>query len=128
MSGNRKKMKRHTMIYKTFDIVVVPFPFTDVAMTKNRPAIVLSHENNFNKLSGQCILAMITSALHHEWPGDIHITNLRSCGLSKASLIRFKLFTLDNRLIKSRIGILTESDQKNLKDKFTKVFHNINLV
>ena len=30
------------MIYKPYDIVVVPFPFADIVATKNRPAIVIS--------------------------------------------------------------------------------------
>lgn len=113
------------MIYKTFDIVVVPFPFTDIAMAKNRPAIILSHEKNFNLSSGQCILAMITSATHYEWPCDVGIKDLSSCGLSKDSLIRFKLFTLDTRLIKSKIGTLAKPEQKNLKVNFGNVFQGL---
>lgn len=116
------KMKRLMMIYKPYDIVIVPFPFMEIAMTKNRPAIVLSHDKTFNKHSGQCILAMITSAKHYEWPYDLHIIELKSCGLSKESMIRFKLFTLDNRLIKTKIGALAKREQKKLKDHFDQIF------
>jgi len=109
--------------YKTYDIVVVPFPFTDVLNSKNRPAIILSSQ--FFNNAGYCILAMITSAHHNAWPLDIKIQDLKACGLEKASLIRFKLFTLDNRLIKAKIGILSKKDQKIFNESISKVFQDL---
>ncbi len=38
------------MTYKQFDVVVVPFPFTDKAATKKRPALILSDAASFNQL------------------------------------------------------------------------------
>ena len=49
------------MVYEPFDVVVVPFPFTDSAQTKRRPALVLSQNTNFGNQNGHSILAMITS-------------------------------------------------------------------
>jgi len=37
-------------IFKTFDVIVVPFPFTDRAEIKKRPALVLSSTNYFKGL------------------------------------------------------------------------------
>ena len=102
------------MIYKTFDIVVVPFPFTDHFASKNRPALVLSSAESFNSQIGHSVLAMITSARNERWPLDILISNLATTGLSKASIIRMKLFTLDNRLIHQTIGTLSEHDKKTV--------------
>ena len=36
------------MAYKRFEVVRVPFPFTDKEASKNRPALVLSDEFAFN--------------------------------------------------------------------------------
>ncbi len=96
------------MICKPFSVVVVPFPFTDSAATKKRPALVLSSES-FNR-QGHSILAMITSKGHHPWPGDSEIMDLDAAGLPVACLVRFKLFTLDNRLIIGRLGALGRKD------------------
>jgi len=47
--------------YKPFEVVVVPFPFTDRNADKRRPALVLSDDRQFNRLSDHAVLAMITS-------------------------------------------------------------------
>ena len=96
--------------YKPFAIVKVPFPFTDKNVVKKRPALVLSKPIYQEKLN-HCILAMITSAHNTSWPDDVMIQNLAVAGLSSPSVIRFKLFTLDERLIIGQIGSLDAPEQ-----------------
>ncbi|MDR3550123.1 MAG: type II toxin-antitoxin system PemK/MazF family toxin [Candidatus Babeliales bacterium] len=118
------KMTKHSNTYKTFDIVVVPFPFVDSAETKNRPAIIISSVA-FNTDIEHSILAMITSSGHITWPNDTKISQLPSCGLIKPSIIRLKLFTLDHRLIKEKIGSLSTKDQKTLQHNFLLAFDEL---
>ncbi len=99
---------------KPFDIVVVPFPFTDTNSSKRRPALVLSSAG-FNQASGHSVLAMITSAGQSSWVGDLTIDSLEPTGLSQPCLVRMKLFTLDQRLIVRLAGYLSQSDRKRLK-------------
>lgn len=110
----------HSPIYKTFDIVIVPFPFVDADATKNRPALVVS-SRDFNQ-HGNTVLMMITSAQQSAWPLDTPISQLNSTGLTKESIIRAKLFTIDNRLIKTTIGKLSPIDQKKMLHNFTNLF------
>jgi mRNA interferase MazF len=98
----------------TGPVVVVPFPFADSTKTKKRPAIVLSSEA-FQKSNAHVTLAMITSAKHSHWHGDIEISDLDSAGLSASSIIRQKLFTIDERLIEKQVGRLSPSDRKRLQ-------------
>ena len=100
------------MTFKPFDVVVVPFPFTDRKEGKRRPALVLSDHIRFNKPSGHTVLAMITSQKNPDWALDTKITGQRQAGLTAPSKIRMKLFTLDNRLIVKKIGTLNEKDKK----------------
>lgn len=93
-----------------WDVVVVPFPFTDRAGDKRRPALVLSRRAFNDK--GHTVLAMITSAAHDPWPGDVELADLAAAGLRTACLVRLKLFTLDNRLLVKRIGQIAERDRK----------------
>ena len=100
------------MAFEAFDVVVVPFPFTDQSTTKRRPALVLSDADSLNRKLGQSVLAMITSARHSDWPLDVEIENLVSAGLPSASVVRMKLFTLDDRLVLRRAGALAENDKE----------------
>jgi len=107
--------------YKKFDVVVVPFPFTDQNTTKRRPALVLSEKVSFNEESGNCVLAMITSEKNPPWPLDSTIGSLKKAGLSAPSKVRMKLFTLDSRLIVKKIGGLSGKDQQIFTDNLNKL-------
>jgi mRNA interferase MazF len=48
-------------------------------------------------------------------PLDVEINDLDSVGLTSASKVRMKLFTLDERLIIRRAGSLAEQDKKLIK-------------
>ena len=117
--------KKISSIYKTFDVVTIPFPFTDQKGVKNRPAIVISSDKTFNNDSGHSIFAMITSARHNLWPLDISIKDSKSCGLEKPSIIRLKLFTMDHRLIINKIGKLSLLDQKSIKKNISMLFQDL---
>lgn len=94
------------------DVVVVPFPFTDRRATKRRPALVLSAAHIFNARAGHAVMAMITTATHAPWPLDVPIVDLAAAGLPAASVVRMKLFTLDERLVLARAGRLAPRDAR----------------
>lgn len=73
-------------------------------------ALVLSDNGRFNGPAGHSVLAMITSASHSPWLLDCVIGDLEAAGLPAASKVRIKLFTLDNRLFRGRLGRLAEPD------------------
>lgn len=102
------------MTFERFDVVKVPFPFTDKAQTKKRPALVLSDGERFNRLVGHSVLAMITSADNSSWLLDAPIYELQQAGLPAASVVRMKLFTLDERFILGKIGRLAAVDQQEV--------------
>lgn len=99
------------MTCEAWDVVAVPFPFTDRLAQKRRPALILSPKN-FNRF-GHSLMAMITSS-GQPWPGDSPLQDSASAGLSTACVVRLKLFTLDNRLIVRRIGRLSTDDRSKV--------------
>lgn len=102
------------MICDQWDVVVVPFPFSERAGQRRRPALVLSLRD-FN-CSGHTVMAMITTQTHHPWPADCHIQDLDRAGLPSPCIVRLKVFTLDNRLIMRRCGALASQDRESVQE------------
>lgn len=108
------------MIYNPGDIVDVPFPFIDTAGKKLRPALVLTGQH-FGRSSGAVVLMMATSAERSRWETDITLDGWEDAGLRKASMVRWKIFTLDEQLIVSRRGALTAEDQQKVRNAFSQI-------
>jgi mRNA interferase MazF len=60
-------------------------------------------------------MAMITSASHAPWPLDVPIGDLKVAGLPAPSIVRFKLFTLDHRLVRGKLGRLAAKDRATVQ-------------
>jgi len=101
-----------------WDVVVVPFPFTDRSAAKRRPALTISNRA-FNS-QGHSVFAMITTKADPQWPGDTQLVDYRDAGLPVPSLVRLKIFTLDNRLIAKIAGKLSAADRKRVARQFKK--------
>ena len=85
------------------DVILVPFPFTDLSDTKRRPALVLS-SRDYNDATGEVIIAQITSRVGTSRPGDHVVAGWRDAGLLSPSLVRAKLTTLHSGLILKTLG------------------------
>lgn len=83
------------------DIVVIPFPFSDLSQSKRRPALVLT------VLQGNdLILCQITSkSVRDNYAITVDQNDFASGSLNQESNIRpNRLFTADNQIILYRIG------------------------
>ena len=94
---------------KKGDIILVPFPFTDLTDSKIRPALVLI-DSEFD-----VTLAFISTQIHWKEETDIMLEPEISNGLKKESLIRLsKLATIDKDLIFGRLGQITIIELKKV--------------
>ena len=100
--------------FAPYEVVVVPFPFTDRDASKRRPAIILSSAA-FNQASGHAVMAMVTSASQSAWPGDVALADLVGAGLTSPCIVRLKLFTLDLRFVIRKAGRLSQADSQALQ-------------
>lgn len=116
-------MNNPTRTYDLYEVVKVPFPFIDVKTTKVRPALILSSAQQFNARLGLSVMAMITSIKPKQdlWLADIVIDDLQLAGLPVPSIIRFKIFTLDHRLVLGRLGYLSEKDRQNVQQRLQRI-------
>lgn len=109
------------MSFERFTVVRVPFPFTDRTAVKNRPALVISDGDAFNAPSGHSVMAMITSAANPPWPLDCELFDLAAAGLPAPSKVRFKLFTLDHRLVRGELGRLAPADERRVEEALSRL-------
>ena len=85
------------------------------------PALVLSDAASFNAPAGHSVMAMITSQANAPWPLDCPIGDLKAAGLPAPSLVRFKLFTLDHRLVRGELGKLAATDAATVRNGLTRL-------
>lgn len=87
-------------------VVVLPFPFSDLSRSKYRPALLIAHAGR-----GDWIACQITSNPYSD-PHAVEIqdTDFASGGLQRISYARpGKLFTANEGLFSSAPGMLTSS-------------------
>jgi mRNA interferase MazF len=102
---------------KKGDILLLPFPFTDLTGSKNRPALVLA-ENNLD-----VTVSFISTQLHWQEASDILLKPSTNNGLKKDSLIRLtKLATLSKSLVLGRLGSIEPIEIGVLNNKLLRVF------
>jgi mRNA interferase MazF len=97
--------------FRPWDIVVVPFPYTDKPQSKVRPGLVVSTPRLHQKTC-MYYVAMITNAQHDAWEGDVLVSNLPESGLPIPSRVRpAKLATFDESAIVRAVGSLAAADR-----------------
>lgn len=90
---------------KKGDIILIPFPFTDLSGTKTRPALVLVS----NELD--VVLAFITTQTKWQEQWDLLLEPSITNGIKTPSLVRLgKLATLDKTMAIGRLGSLSYED------------------
>jgi len=113
MNGTMKKMTYMT-VYKKWDIILIPFPFTNLRTNKKRPGLIVS-PNEYND-KYDLVIAFITSKLDSNYRvGDYKIKNWERSNLPKPSMIRMKFATIDKSLVIKKIGRLFEKDTYEFK-------------
>ena len=101
------------------DIVVLPFPFSNISATKKRPALIAA------TLKGDdFICCQITSeARFDEYAVELKNEDFKQGGLYQTSRIRpNRLFTADRSIVLYRIGALKEMKMKEVEEKIIKIF------
>lgn len=99
---------------KTWDIVLVPFPFTNLQTTKKRPALIISPDS-YNEGPDVIILFVTSNVQAFGRTGDTLIEKWKESGLPKPSMTRMKFATLERSMILKKIGKLANSDRERLR-------------
>jgi mRNA interferase MazF len=109
-----------TISFSQGDVVLVPFPFTDLSAVKQRPALVLSPDR-LNRSRPDVVVAAITSQVPATLGEDdvlLSASELKAAGLPKTSMIKLgKIFTIHQGLIRKKIGRVPDSTLMNILEK-----------
>jgi mRNA interferase MazF len=98
------------------DIVLIPFPFTDLSGNKLSPAVIL-----FTK-SLDVTVCFITTQLQWQQTTDVLLTPAENNGIKKTSLIRIsKIATLDKSLAIGKIGSSSKHEEVQLNAKLKEI-------
>ena len=100
------------------DIVVIPFPFSDLSDVKRRPALILA------SLRGEdIILCQITSQnIRDQYAIQLDTSEFETGSLRKISNIHpNRIFTADRRIIIYKIGTLNQEKIKSVINSIVQV-------
>ncbi|MBT4192108.1 MAG: type II toxin-antitoxin system PemK/MazF family toxin [Candidatus Diapherotrites archaeon] len=100
------------------NIVVMPFPFTDLKATKKRPALVIA-----NLLGDDLIVCQITGQIKKDtYVVELKDSQINGGKLSWDSFIRTnKIFTADKSIILYKIGSLKKEKMYEVENKIINI-------
>jgi len=95
------------------EVVVVPFPFSNISQSKNRPALVL-----IDLPGADAVMAAITSTGTEPHTIALEQKDFQTGSLPHMSYIHpVKLFTFQKNLIRKVVGNITETKRREVVTK-----------
>jgi|SRR3989338_9622650 len=113
-------------MYKAGDIILTPFPFTDLSGNKVRPALVLGTQNGGNDITVCFTSSLIPKRVQRfDVLIDLKDKDFDKTGLKLKSIIKTtKIATLDKAVVLGKIGNLDAVNVKKVK-KVLKVYFGL---
>ncbi len=101
------------------DVVVIPFPFSDLSASKKRPAVVVADLTGDDQ-----IIAQITSVSRTDsYAISLETKDFKNGKLPQSSVIRpNKLFTADRSLISYKAGSINDEKINEIEKTLVKIF------
>ena len=98
------------MAFQRGDVVLIPFPYTDLSASKTRPAVVVSSDI-YHAVRSEFLLAYVSSQISQANPiTDYVLVDWSDAGLLKPSFVRPKVAAVEPALVIHRVGALSTRD------------------
>ena len=104
------------MPYRRADVIAVPYDYSDLSGGKVRPALVVSSDA-YNLARPDVVAAGISSQIARVGPYDHLLVDWAVAGLRYPSLVRGRLLTLEQSLIRRVVGRLSPGDMAGCEEK-----------
>ncbi len=93
------------------DVVLVRYPFTDLAATKQRPAVVLSSPA-YQRIHNDVAVIALTSQPQSD--DQLQLQQWEQAGLPKPTWLKPLIATISAQIVERKLGALTEIDQRRV--------------
>lgn len=104
------------MPYRRGDIIAVPYDYSDLSGGKVRPAVVVSSDA-YNIARPDVVAAGISSQVAKASAYDHVLADWTAAGLRYPSLVRGRLLTIEQSLIRRTVGRLSPPDLSAFEEK-----------
>ncbi len=111
------------MSYSRGEVVLVPFPFTDLSGQKKRPGVVVSADFHI-QAQDDLVIAQISSQVDNPVPSDeyeIVDWGRGNAGLLFPSVVRPKLFTLEEKIVIKSLGHIPAAEMTQVDQRLRMV-------
>jgi mRNA interferase MazF len=102
--------------YYKNEVILVRYPFSDLAVAKVRPAVVVNSPHP----SRDMLIVPLTSRLSDLLPGEFALHDWKEAGLNVPSACKRGIYTIHSDLVIKRVGQLSDQDafaiQKSLRN------------
>ena len=99
------------MNYSKNDVILVSYPFSDLSVTKIRPAIIVNGKHP----SQDYFIVPLSSRTKNLLPGEFILQDWQIAGLNVETSVKRGIFTIQESLIIKKIGVLSQGDMETLE-------------
>jgi len=97
------------MNYSKNDIIIIPYPFTDMSSQKVRPAVVISSDNRKYE---DIFIVPLTSRIYNLSDDEFCLQDWKESGLNVPTAVKRGCLLVDSNLIIKTIGSLSKTDSE----------------
>lgn len=116
-------------IYKQREVVLVPFPYSDLSTTKRRPVLIVSN-NDYNNAFSDVLVCVITSnSFSDTYSVNLENEDLEIGILPESSVVKtHKLFTIEKSKIIKKFSMVKSEYYDQIKAKIEALISNHDLI
>ncbi len=104
------------------DILIVPFPFSNLSGIRQRPVLVLSKTNYLRECKDVVTCGITSNLKDSKYSLLINNSNLIEGSITIKSRIKVdKLFTLEQSIVIKKIGRIKKETMNKVKEEFLKL-------
>ncbi len=113
------------MEFKQRDVVLVPFPYSDLTSVKRRPVLIISNDSYNNKREDVIVCILTSNTFIDEYSIPISNDSLEYGLLPEPSVIKAaKLFTIHKAMILKKFSVVNKETFKEVVSRLSKIFKN----